>query len=89
MRDIFIGYLLVFFTYITAGVLGYYGFVGKTFASQDPSVNLIQQNCSLMFQTKSFAGTFMRLCAFFQLATVNSLLFACERSQILLLTTGN
>ncbi len=31
----------------------------------------------------------MRLCAFFQLLTVNSLLFACERSQILLLTTGN
>lgn len=31
----------------------------------------------------------MRLCAFFQLTTVNALLFACERSQILLLVTGN
>lgn len=33
VRDIFIGYFLVFITYTLAGVLGYYGFVGKTFQS--------------------------------------------------------
>ena len=30
----------------------------------------------------------MRLCAFFQLLSVNALIFACERAQILLLVTG-
>lgn len=38
VRDVFIGYCLVFFTYCFAGVLGYYGFVGSTFSYQDPSV---------------------------------------------------
>jgi hypothetical protein len=42
VRDVFIGYTLVFITYVLAGVLGYYGFVGKTFQSLDPSVNLIE-----------------------------------------------
>lgn len=80
VRDVFIGYVLVFLTYCFAGVLGYYGFVGSTFEAGDPSVKGIEQNCSVMFATKSISGTFMRLCAFLQLLTVNSLLFACERS---------
>lgn len=32
VRDIFIGYFLVFVTYCLAGVLGYYGFLGSVFA---------------------------------------------------------
>jgi hypothetical protein len=87
-RDVFFGYCCVFVTYCLAGILGYYGFVGSVFESQTPSVKEIQQNCLNMFSTKSISGTFVRLCAFLQLLTVNSLLFACERSQILLLATG-
>jgi hypothetical protein len=41
-----------------------------------------------MFATESYCGTFLRICAFSQLLTVNALLFALERAQILLLTTG-
>jgi len=40
VRDVFIGYLLVFLTYCLAGVLGYYGFVGSTFENPtDPDLN--------------------------------------------------
>jgi len=34
VRDIFIGYFLVYLTYISCGSLGYYGFMGKTFQSK-------------------------------------------------------
>lgn len=37
VRDVFIGYLLVFLTYCFAGVLGYYGFVGSTFEMSNPT----------------------------------------------------
>jgi hypothetical protein len=37
VRDVFIGYSLVFLTYCFAGVLGYYGFVGSTFEEVNPS----------------------------------------------------
>ena len=87
-RDIFIGYLLVFLTYLLCGVLGYFGFEGDSFASKQPSQKGITQNCLNMFDTQSYAGSFVRLCCFLQLLTVNALIFACERSQILLLITG-
>ena len=35
-RDVLIGYFLVFLTYVFSGILGYYGFVGATFAQDDP-----------------------------------------------------
>ena len=88
-RDVFIGYVLVLITYIVVGLLGYYGFVGSTFSSRDPSEIGIEQNCSVMYSTSSVVGTIMRVCLFMQLLSVNSLLFACERSQILLLFTGS
>ena len=34
IRDVFVGYLLVFLTYVCAGTLGYYGFTGKMFESK-------------------------------------------------------
>jgi hypothetical protein len=42
-----------------------------------------------MFPVDSVIATIIRVCAFCQLLTVNALLFACERSQILLLCTGS
>lgn len=87
-RDLFLGYLMVFLTYWSCGVLGYYGFTGYAFRDKDPSVTQIEQNCINMFPIKSGVGTFIRLCVFLQLSTVNALLFAFERAQILLLATG-
>ena len=37
-RNLFIGYCLVFLSYSICGTLGYYGFTGKTFTSQDDYV---------------------------------------------------
>jgi hypothetical protein len=34
VRDILIGYFLVFLTYVLCGSLGYYGFIGSTFEDQ-------------------------------------------------------
>ena len=31
VRDVFVGYLLVFITYVCSGTLGYYGFTGSMF----------------------------------------------------------
>ncbi len=33
VRNLFIGYLLVFISYVLCGTLGYYGFTGTTFTS--------------------------------------------------------
>ena len=88
-RDVFYGYFMVFLTYMMCGILGYFGFIGYHFRSRDPSFNDgLEQNCLNMFPIKSGPGTFVRICCFFQLLSVNALLFACERAQILLLVTG-
>jgi len=47
----------------------------------------IDQNCLNMFSTTDKMATFIRLCVFFQLMTINALLFACLRAQVLLLVT--
>jgi hypothetical protein len=88
-RDVFYGYFMVFITYIMCGILGYVGFVGYHFRSKDPTFDGgLEQNCLNMFPIKSIPGTIARVCCFFQLLSVNALLFACERAQILLLVTG-
>mmetsp|Transcript_7163 Transcript_7163/g.5421 ORF Transcript_7163/g.5421 Transcript_7163/m.5421 type:complete len:82 (-) Transcript_7163:581-826(-) len=48
-RNLFIGYLMVFLTYSVVGVLGYYGFSGSAFTSQENYV--FTQNCLQMFGT--------------------------------------
>jgi len=97
VRDIFIGYFLVYLTYISCGSLGYYGFMGSTFQNKTWGVPEdldeiqfvgITQNCLEMFKSTSGWGTFARLSIFLHLVTIDALLFACERAQILLLVTG-
>ena len=39
IRDVFVGYLLVFLTYVCSGTLGYYGFTGSMFAEKLDSDN--------------------------------------------------
>lgn len=42
VRDVCIGYFMVFMTYWLCGILGYYGFVGETFEAKDPSGTAIE-----------------------------------------------
>lgn len=80
--------MLVFLTYSLIGVLGVYGFTGKSFAKFNPSVNLIKENCLNMFPANDVLATVIRACIFCQLLCVNTLLFGLLRSQILLLYMG-
>jgi hypothetical protein len=88
LRDLKIGYFLVFLTYAFCGSLGYLGFSGASFQDQSSDTSVtIEQNCLNMFSTTDRLATFIRLCIFFQLMTINALLFACLRAQVLLLVT--
>ena len=90
-RDLFIGYFMVFFTYVCFGIVGYLGFSAETYrgAWKDGA---IQQNCLFMYPIaegwRAGVATFVRFSVFLHITTVNALLFACERAQILLLVTG-
>ena len=79
-RNIFIGFLLVFFTYSIIGVTGVYGFLGSRFAEYNPSVNLMKENCLNMMTADNPLGTFIRTCVLCQLLCVNVLLFGLLRS---------
>lgn len=69
-RDIFIGYCLVFVSYITVGTLGYIGFIGTDFrdyyVSPDPKT-LIDENCLNMFKYSSVPAFVLRIAIFFLL----------------------
>lgn len=84
-RNILLGFILVFLTYSVIGVTGVYGFTGNQFASFEPSVNMIKENCLNMMPSESTVATFIRTCILCQLLCVNTLLFGLLRSQILLL----
>jgi len=68
VRDVFLGYLATFMTYVLCGTLGYFGFTGSAFAEKietDKELNgLIAQNSLDMFPTTSIMATFIRFCAF-------------------------
>mmetsp|Transcript_11045 Transcript_11045/g.13962 ORF Transcript_11045/g.13962 Transcript_11045/m.13962 type:complete len:265 (-) Transcript_11045:544-1338(-) len=68
VRDVFLGYLATFLTYVICGSLGYFGFTGSTFSDKlwtdkDLEGN-IAQNSLDMFTTTSVLATFLRFCAF-------------------------
>jgi hypothetical protein len=65
-RDVFFGYLLVGFTYISVGVMGSIGFVGAYFTpyfkqKMTPEIN---QNCMEMFRVKDVLAFIMRFALF-------------------------
>lgn len=74
VRDVFIGYFLVCFSYIFCGFFGYYGFSGKSFEHAP-----ILSNCLLMFKPDNILAIIMRFCVFSKLLLSLSLLFACQR----------
>ena len=67
VRDVFLGYLATFLTYVLCGTLGVYGFSGSKFETklQDPELKgLISQNSLDMFSVTNNIATFIRFCAF-------------------------
>ena len=82
----FIGFFMVFLSYALCGVLGAFGFNSVLlFADKLPT----QQNCLNMYDQNSIIAIIIRICCFCQLLACCSLIFACQRSQILLLVTGS
>ena len=81
VRDVFLGYLATFLTYVLCGTLGYYGFIGSHFTEKiDKNDGAIEQNSLDMFDTSSPLATVIRICAFLQLLTINALMIKLERS---------
>jgi hypothetical protein len=88
VRDVFIGYFLVFMSYTLCGVMGYFGFSGTYFTS-DTNYEGIKSNCLFMFPPENIFATIIRFATFFQLLAAMCLMFACQRAQIYLLIYGD
>lgn len=78
VRDVFIGYLLVFCSYSVCGVMGYFGFSG-TYFTQVLHEHEITSNCLLMLPSGNILATIIRFCTFCQLLAAMCLMFACQR----------
>ena len=76
IRDVTLGYTLVYITYIFVGTFGYIGFVGTFFTSHfqnqvaNGKTEQIEQDCITMFETTNVLAFFMRIALFL-------LLFCC------------
>ena len=64
VRDVFLGYLATFITYVVCGVAGVYGFTGREFSHNLTKDGLITQNCLDMFPVTDYLATIIRFCAF-------------------------
>lgn len=64
-RDLFIGYFLVFLTYISVGIFGYMAFAGSNFKAifqdQTQDKGIIYQNFLNMFEISDVAAILIRL----------------------------
>ncbi len=87
-KNVFIGYFLTFMSYTVCGIMGYFGFTGTYFTSM-PNYNGILSNCLLMFPPGDVAATIIRFCTFCQILPALCLMFACQRSQVYLLISGD
>lgn len=87
-KNVFIGYFLTFMSYTICGILGYFGFSGTYFTSM-PNYKGILSNCLLMFPPGNVMATIIRFCTFCQILPALCLMFACQRSQIYLLLSGD
>jgi amino acid transporter len=63
VRDVFIGYFMVFLSYAVCGILGYFGFSGHYFRDvlHEPE---IKNNCLLMLPSGNVLATIIRFCTF-------------------------
>ena len=88
VRDVFLGYLMVFLSYAVCGTLGYFGFSGTYFTEtlHEPE---IKSNCLLMLPSGNVLASIIRFCTFCQLLACMCLLFAVQRSQVFLVVFGS
>lgn len=84
----FFGFLVVCLSYCLCGILGVYGFSSTKLFGEGHSIS-DYQNCINSFDITNPLAIFIRVCVFFQIFACCSLIFACQRSQILLLATGS
>ena len=78
VRDVFIGYFLVYLSYSVCGVMGYFGFSG-TYFTDTLGEKEIKSNCLLMLPSTNVLATIIRFCTFCQLLAAMCLMFACQR----------
>jgi hypothetical protein len=64
VRDVFLGYFLVFLSYVICGLFGLYGFSGYYFTHGDPKQTEILSNCLLMFSPSNVFAIIIRFCVF-------------------------
>lgn len=88
VRDMFFGFGVVCLSYIVCGTLGVYGFSSTAVFGDDVDITA-NQNCLNSFGVSNVMAIFIRVCTFCQILACCSLIFACQRSQILLLATGS
>jgi hypothetical protein len=88
VRDMFFGFGVVCLSYCVCGTLGVYGFSSVAVFGEDVDISA-NQNCLNSFKANDPKAIFIRVCTFFQIFACCSLIFACQRSQILLLATGS
>ncbi len=87
LLNLFLGYSIVFLSYVVCGVMGYFGFSSIKF-KENPLTQSILPNCLLMFSPSDILATIVRGCTFLQILAGMCLMFACQRSQILLFLYG-
>lgn len=88
VRDVFIGYFLVFLSYSLCGIMGYFGFSG-TYFTVTLGKKEILSNCLLMLPSTNVFATIIRFCTFGQLLAAMCLMFACQREQIFTVIFGD
>ena len=76
VRDVFIGYFLVFLSYTLCGIMGYFGFSGTYFTVTLGKTEILS-NCLLMLPSTNVFATIIRFCTFGQLLAAMCLMFAC------------
>jgi hypothetical protein len=91
-KDVMLGYFFCFISYCicgTVGLLGFYGYSFKNhFLDAKPPTQMIAQDIFNMLDAGNGIAIFVRLCVFFHLFTIMSLIFANERALIFLLMYG-
>jgi hypothetical protein len=90
VRDMWLGFTVVMLSYMICGTIGAIGFQNPDYFGSYLKDNnfVVAGDCLLMFPIKDTLATIVRVTIFCQLTASLTLIFACERGQILLLTTG-
>lgn len=91
-KDVMLGYFACCMSYLICGTIGLFGFYGVDFKNyylvQNAGAQVIDQDIFNMLDAGNPIAIIVRLCVFFHLFTIMSLIFANERALIFLLAYG-